>query len=321
MKVNPAKAEHIPHEDYDNLWADSNFINENFVAEVKKDGSRYLLYIDELGKSKLLSRRISDVTGEYVDKTLHCPHLTRVLVPKELYGTIIDGELVHPNTEKSDATTSIMGCTPERAVQKQNEEGWLEYHVYDIPKFGNNDLRQIPLKKRKEFLKKVVNILFSNKVPVVMVQSVPASEAKKLYEAVTNRGGEGIMLKSLNASYGSGWFKVKKVKTWDVIITGFEKPQQFSKKSNGEVSETSYWKEKLIGAIKFGLYKNGQIIELGTCSGMSESMRRDFSQNKESYIGKVIEIKAQERTKKGAFRSPRFIRIREDKDASQCVDL
>lgn len=315
--ITPAKAEHINHIDYNNLWVDPFYMNDNFIAEKKLDGSRYILYLGEV--CRLISRRISTVTGKYVDKTLNCPHLTRVLIPKEFWGTVIDGEMVHPKSEKSDDTTSIMGCSPEEAVARQKANGWLKFCVYDIPKLSGEDLRSLPLRDRNKKLMILIAKL-SKYIPVVAHPHVPYHKAKELYESVVASGGEGIMMKDLNAPYGSGWYKVKKVVTFDVIILGYEAPKKTSKKSDGSISATHYHKEGLIGSVIFGAYKNGKLIELGTCSGMSEAIRRELSTNGQDNIGRVIEIKFQERTKSGSFRHCRFVKFREDKDATQCID-
>lgn len=316
--IEPAKAQHIEHEDYEDLWTDQNYMNGNHVAEKKLDGSRYILYLDET--PKLLSRRISDVTGQYVDKTLNCPHLTRVSIPEEFWGTVLDGEMVHPKSEKSDSTTSIMGCSPDEAVDRQKKEGWLQYCVYDLPKDRNEDIRNKPLSERKKRLEALVSKLKKH-IPVAILPDAPMTKAKALYEKIVAAGGEGVMVKDLRSPYGKGWYKVKKVMTWDVVIMGYQAPKKTSKKVDGKVSVTALHKKGLIGAVIFGAYKNGKLKELGTVSGMTETVRRELSTNGDKYIGSVIEIRFQERTKSGALRHARFVRFRNDKAASQCIDL
>jgi len=321
--VDPALANHIPHEfgsienPFPKLWRDKSFINENFFAEIKKDGSRYLLHIDVV--STLLSKKISTVTNTYVDKTLNCPHLTRTLIPSQYHGTVLDGEIVHPMSEKSDATTSIMGCGPEKAVARQKQTGWVGYHVFDMPFYKGQDIRNRPLRERRELLKQLVKEL-QPFIPIVMLKGIVSEQAERLFKEVIAKGGEGIILKDMRSCYGQGWYKVKKVRTWDVVITGFDPPKQYSKKVGGQVSETAYYLKNLIGSIRFGMYKGGILKECGTVSGISEKLRRDMSANPNAYIGTVLEIKAQERTKTGKFRHARVVRQRSDKAAIQCID-
>ena len=313
--IEPARAIHIKHIDFNNLWIDTFYINDNYIAENKEDGSRYMLYLDE--HPKLLSRHISAVTGKFVDKTLHCPHLTQVKVPREYWGTILDGELVNPNVQKSDATVSIIGCTPDEAVNRQKTSGWLKYKVWDMPKYCGTDIRNQSLRIRKQKLEELAGKI---DVPIIVQPHVSAVHAKKYYETIISNGGEGIVLKDLNATYGNGWFKVKKYVTYDVVILGYKAPNKTSTKSDGTKSVTAYYQKGLIGSIRFGLYKGGKLVELGTCSGMDLQTRELITNNQQSYIGQVIEIRCQERTKSGAFRSARFIKIRQDKSAVQCID-
>lgn len=315
--ITPASASHVEYDDYDLLWNDLKYINRDFAVEVKLDGSRYLLYIEDL--SKLLSRRISDVTNEFVDKSLHCPHLTRTVIPREFWGTILDGELIHPTIEKSDATTSVMVCSSEEAVNRQLKNGWLKFRVYDVPRISGEDITSLSCRERRERLVELVDKL-KPYIPIELHEQYPAIKAKSLYEKTVANGGEGVMLKDLNAPYGSGWYKVKKFITQDVIILGYTKAKKTSKKVDGTISATAFSKDNLIGAIIFGMYVNGQLTELGRCSGMSATIRKELSINGANYIGQVIEVKAHERTKSGSFRHVRFVCFRPDKSAKECKE-
>jgi ATP-dependent DNA ligase len=319
--IKPSKAKHVPHDDgetgYQSLWKDEKFINERFGVEKKDDGSRYTLLIDK--ETKLLSRRVSVVTKKYVDKTENCPHLTKVKWPKELWGTQLDGELVHPKSEGSHMTTTIMGALPEKAIALQKEHGYLKYRLFDSPQVCGEDISKLSDRKRREKLLEIIPKL-QKYIKGEVIPRSPATEAKSMYEFIVGRGGEGVMLKDLDAPYGRGWYKVKKVKTWDVVIMGYEDPKETSEKTDGSVSETRLHKKGWIGAIIFGFYVNGELKKFGTCGGIPDAVLEELSKNKKKNIGRAIEIKAQERTKKGKFRHPRFVRFRDDKDATQCVD-
>lgn len=63
-----------------------------------------------------------------------------------------------------------------------------------------------------------------------------------------------------------------------------------------------------------------KVIVVGDCAGFDDEMRDYFSNNIDSMIGSVIEVKANEQFKDtGKLRHPRFLRLREDKSASQCT--
>lgn len=62
------------------------------------------------------------------------------------------------------------------------------------------------------------------------------------------------------------------------------------------------------------------VLEVGECSGFDEDTRKMFSDDPETWIGEVIEVKANEIFKDtGKLRHPRYMRLREDKSALKCT--
>ena len=161
-------------------------------------------------------------------------------------------------------------------------------------------------------------------------------------------GGKGVPAK-IKANKKKGihftpWIKWKKKDTFDCVITGYEPASvnytgsdvskywmssttNFKYEGNQELISdipiTKFHFKGWIGSIKFGQYdKNGNLIEVGFTSGMSDEIREMFSENKEKYIGRVIKIEAMERIKvTKALREPRFkeLRIEGDKNANECI--
>jgi ATP-dependent DNA ligase len=83
---------------------------------------------------------------------------------------------------------------------------------------------------------------------------------------------------------------------------------------------TKYYAKNWIGSIVFGKYdKEGNLVRLGTCSGMDEAMRERFSKSPEAYIGKVARVKLMEYTRDGAYRHCSFVAIHSDKNPRECV--
>lgn len=120
----------------------------------------------------------------------------------------------------------------------------------------------------------------------------------------------------------------------------------------GLLAVTKFYANDWIGAVKFGVYKyftweeltktfgavgvdtmliNGKLVdeslegarllvEVGQTSGMSDATRAIISENKNSYIGTVIEVEAQciINPQTGSLQHPRFKQFRPDKNAEAC---
>jgi bifunctional non-homologous end joining protein LigD len=144
-------------------------------------------------------------------------------------------------------------------------------------------------------------------------------------------GGEGVVTKKKNSLYiGESrgyWVKVKKESTEDVVILGI---------TRGENKRAPTF-----GALILGQYdKNGQMKAIGKSSGFTDQMLEklyktimsmpevkgypgvDIKDVKRWVAPKmVIEVEYMEKTPYGILRHPRFLRMRDDKTASQCKIL
>lgn len=322
-------------------WWDS----EEVVAEEKYDGSRYLMYITPDG-SRFFSRRKSDVTGKPVEKTGNLPHLKK-FYSKELI--ILDGEIIAGENQTSNEVTSIMGSLPERAIDLQEKRGYVNYVVFDILYYYNKNVMGSRWYLRRKILDNLLND-FNNSY--INPSRFVVDNKKRFYEEIVENGGEGVILKNRNGIYVpdkrpvGNWIKVKKYETFDVVITGYDAPEKvytgknienwpywedsagniyYSKKEAENSSFTFYPVTKYyalgwIGAVKFGMYINGKLTEIGQTSGMDEHVRRVLSEDPDNFIGQVIEVGAMEMVKKThALRHPRFICFRPDRNAESCV--
>lgn len=298
--------------------------NDDYVAEEKYDGSRYLC----IG-GRFFSRRISDIDGLPVEKTANVPHLAeRFNLSKAIY----DGEIYYPGQNSNDVT-AVMGSLPERAKELQEQNGYLHYVIFDILRTGDGEwLLDKPWHVRRKML---MEHWAGHPDPYISTSYISYRNEKRiLYRDILTANREGIMFKNINGLYvpdkrpAWNWVKVKKHMTDDVVILGYQEPvREYTGKDastwdywDGETAVTKFYSRGWIGAIVFGQYNDqGQLVELGTCSGMNEEIREELSKHKEKYIGSVIEISAMEKTKDGYYRHPQFIRLRDDKNAKDCI--
>ena len=283
------------------------------VAEEKLDGSRYVLYIggDPYERqtkfpNTLLSRRVSTVDLKHVDRSLNLPHICEKNY-SALEGTVLDGEI---QAVDFLATNSVMNSAPALAVQKQKEGGWVRYHVFDVMCFRGKDVRHLPLEQRRKILEAVVAKMDNEYVKPIKQIAVNLAD---YFTEIVGKGGEGVIVKDLRLGYGIGWSKMKKVYDVSCVISGF-------KAGNGKY-------ESSVGAMALSVYHKGALVEIGYASGFDDKLRNEMAKNPEAYIGKVVDVFAQEiqNSKRsadspvGRLRHPTFNRFRDDLNAEDCT--
>jgi ATP-dependent DNA ligase len=284
--------------------------DDEYVSEIKFDGARYL----SIG-GRFFSRVASVKDGMPSERTENVPHLTKIL--SQVPGLILDGEVYYPG-KKSNHVTSIMGCAPEKAIDRQKGEyGWIRYVIYDILMWNNQMITDWPWINRRKLLQEVYKnyvLPIDGAQEFLDLSQISIRDKKRELLAYANENDlEGIMLKNINAAYYPGarptnvWFKVKQEITYDVVVIGYDE-------GKGKYAG-------MVGAVRFGLYKDGVLTECGKCSGMTDELRGQLTTYPDAFKGRVMEIEAMERTEKGMFRHPRFLQFRapEDKDAKMCT--
>lgn len=300
-EVVPMMASGLEDDKLELLWG-----HPDIICEEKLDGSRYILQFDKYGNPKLTSRRTSVKTGKMVDKT---ENLMGYVAFKSLVfaHTIFDGEVCGGNDFSN--TITLMGSSPDKA-QELLKNGWkVKYYAFDILQYKGRDLRNLPLKTRKEFLRKAINQL-PDHIRKNWVCLEPLKNERDTFFQIVAKGGEGVILKNINSPYAEGkrnkdWIKVKKFKTYEGIIMGY-------RAGTGKYASS-------FGALLIGQYIDGKLIEVARMSGMTDAQRFEIWKHKEKYIGKIVEFKAQEPTKAKRYRHPEFLRFRNDKDAKDCT--
>lgn len=83
------------------------------------------------------------------------------------------------------------------------------------------------------------------------------------------------------------------------------------------VTKPWFWHWK--NAMTLGLYKNGELVEVGrVASGFTDAMREDMALNPDKYLNHVVEVECMSTTKDGALRHPVFVKMRDDKAPEDC---
>ncbi len=276
--------------------------DENYVAQEKLDGMRAIIHVTESGL-RIFSRSAGvDDPSRPLEKTAALPHLAGLTFPS-LVGTVLDAEILIAGKDCAE----LSGTIHKKDIGQENH--LVTAFVFDILRLKGVILTGQSLQERIAMLETVRAELVSEHI-VFLPWARSSDDKQSLYQRILADNGEGVMLKRLGATYMEGgrpsnnWYKAKKSATFDCVILGFTK-------GAGKFATR-------IGAVIFGQYRNGKLIQLGQASGMSDSVRSLMSRYPEQYLGRVVEIKGMERLKSGAIRHPQYVGIRNDKRPSEC---
>lgn len=226
-----------------------------WFAELKKDGALYM-YVKGLGgESYLFGRTVSKKTGLLTEKSANVPHIIEAFkdIPN---GTILLGEIYYPGKTSKDVT-SIMGCLPKKAIERQEGEyGYIHYYVYDCLGYNGTSLLKYDNWTRYQVTKRI----FEKVIPVLQWEEneniikfyskyIEFAEAitEEIYPAIgkaLSKGEEGLVVKKKTAIYEPGkrpmtMLKAKQVDYIDAVIIGFKDPAiEYTGK---EIETWQYW--------------------------------------------------------------------------------
>jgi len=287
----------------DEKYLDQLLQDDSYVAQIKLDGMRAVVHITSSGL-RIFSRSagVADPSRP-LEKTSSLPHLASLVFP-ELVGTVLDCEILIPGKDSAE----LAGTVHRKELSQDNTKVML--FVFDCIQICGKKITDKTLRHRLSELLSISHKLQSEFITILPFAST-TSQKRKLYNKVQANGGEGIMLKNLNATYLEGgrpsgnWYKAKKSASYDCVITGFS------------LGKGKY--NTQIGAVRFGQYVNGKLTELGQASGMNDEERFLMSRFQDQYIGKVVTIKGMERLKSGAIRHPQYVGLRKDKQPKDCI--
>jgi bifunctional non-homologous end joining protein LigD len=295
------------------------FDHKDWVFELKYDGYRIL--VERVGNDvRLLSRNGNDYTVSF-------PEIAEAVAALPYDRFVIDGEVVvhdeagMPSFQRLQKRARLKR-SPD--VRRAASELPATLYVFDILAFGAHDLRPLPLLKRKEALRMLlpsIGVLrFSDHIAERGIEFFKLAESMRL---------EGIIGKKADAPYRAGrskdWVKLRASLTDDFVVIGF-KSSKSGRNAYGSLHVAQYDGDRLIyaGSVGTGLTQK-HIDQLAT---QLEGRYRDTPAADNVPPAKddrwvephaVIEARYLEWTEAGQLRHPVFLRVRDDKPASECV--
>jgi len=303
--------------------------SDRFAAGEKKNGIRGILHIGSEG-NRFTSRNRCANTYLLNELTENVPHL-KSLDLREFEGSIFDGELYLSSefvkldafVNALEATTALLHCSPDKArVYQQSTGQRIHYHIFDAIRANGQDLTSLPLKDRLQYLNEFQSFIKSSGYGENIRFEELVFNAKEEYlRKIIEAGGEGIVLKGLDAPYfpgarSSSWLKLKRSNTVDAILIGYDRGKEWDKKG-------------LIGSIELGVFdESGDLRSIGRVSSLSLQKRIEMTERidgvptlKKQYLGTTVECRFQELNKNLRGRHLQILNFREGQNAkpiSEC---
>lgn len=250
----------------------------NYLGARKMDGA-YYRFIKDMDGNMRLQGRSKSVSGNYLDKLDHVPHLLPYFesLPN---GTCLLGEIYFPKNEGSSEVTKIMGCLAPKAIERQAKGPKLHYYIFDVWALGGHSFMNLKLENRIYELNDLYNEWADNAnherpAGLCEVDFATYYEGEELWrklQVILANGGEGIVMTKKGTIPSPGkrtarkTLKVKKelAENIDCFFTGrYTSPTRLY--TGKELKTWKYWvrirdNQKLEGEF-YENYKNGEAIE------------------------------------------------------------
>jgi bifunctional non-homologous end joining protein LigD len=183
-----------------------------WLHEIKYDGYRLLARL-ERGKTRLVTRGGLDWTTKF-------PALARRLAELRVDSALIDGELVHM---ESDGTTSFAGL--QDAISAGNTDA-LNFFAFDLLYRDGWDLTGAALEDRKAVL---AEIILPQAEGMLRYSDHQVDHGPAVLRQARSLGVEGIISKRRTDPYhpgrGRSWLKVKCRNREEFLVVGFTDPE------------------------------------------------------------------------------------------------
>lgn len=317
--------------------------DDKYFKTVKKDGYWYQLEKTMDGECFLFSKTVSKKTGLLSEKGENVPHIIQPLLSKIPNGTVMVGEIYIQGKTSSDIT-KIMGCLPEKAIERQKlDEDKVSFYVHDLLMYKNTSLLEVGAYDRFKLLTKAFEICGLNDEPFIEIAELITTDGVEALSRLLNEGEEGLILKLKDGAYfpdkRPSWNTIKFKRTTgdlDVVCMGYEAPTKIyaGKEINDwkyfdtdGTSVTKAYKNGWIGALKIGVYIDNVLTQIGTVSsGLTEDLLIKIAADPESFTNKALtvgamEINEEDKTLRHPFVNSKVgtFGFREDMDIKDCT--
>jgi bifunctional non-homologous end joining protein LigD len=290
------------------VLTDERFSDPAWIFERKLDGIRCVA-IKSNGTVRLLSRNDLSLNGRF-------PEIATALERDRAQELVADGEVV-----AFEGSRTSFGKLARRGHQRVA----VFLYVFDLMHLDGHDVCRLPLRTRKRLLRRALDF-----VGPVRLTPYRNRDGEALYHEACRKGWEGLIAKRADSTYTSArsrdWLKLKCSAEQELVVGGFTAPKG-SREQLGAL---------LVGHFEDGLLRYAGRVGTGfdraTLHDLARRLRplrrvrspfadEDLRDRDTTWVEPelVVQVGFSEWTRDGRLRHPRFLGIREDKDARQVV--
>jgi bifunctional non-homologous end joining protein LigD len=289
------------------------FFSPDWIYERKFDGERCLAY-GGAGTVRLMTRNQQDVSATY-------PEIAAALSEQAAGEFVIDGEVValHRGATSFSRLQQRLGVRDPSAQLIRSVP--VTYFVFDVLRAEGTDVRPLPLRDRKQVLRRLLTY-----GPVVRFTVHRGQQAEAYWALAQRSGWEGLVVKRADSRYVAGrsrdWLKFKAENSQEFVIGGFTDPQ--GSRSGFGALLIGYYDEdgKLAYAGKVGTgFGHETLASLHAALAGLEQPGPAFDRGRPPRAGVhwvrpelVGQVGFSEWTTAGQLRHPRYLGLRRDKD-------
>lgn len=272
---------------------------EFFLTE-KLDGIRCICYAKFNEHPKFYTRQ-----GQPIEGMVDVSRAIEDAIIRLGFSYVFDGELLITNRE--DIPSKEQYKKTINIVRTDGKKVGITYNIFDCIDYTayTNRYYTAPYKERRKVLnivKKYMGSTTAVSVLPVLYHGKDTSEIMKQLEQQRSLQHEGVMVNLADAPYlykrTNSLLKVKVMQDCDLKIIGFQE-------GNGKFYGT-------LGSLLVE-YKGNTV---GVGSGLDDKMRKEFWNNQEKYLGRVVKIQYFEETNdvsgNKSLRFPVFVEVREE---------
>ena len=182
-----------------------------------------------------------------------------------------------------------------------------EFYIFDCLRYKGKDIKDRELSHRLVVSDFAWNELKSELEWLDILQNYDLEDWPHLWdEEIQAQGYEGLVFKDSSSSYADkdAWARMKAIVEIEYICHGF-RPADEGTRYEGQV-----------GAVIGTLHDKEVYV---TCGGLTDDMRREFTDNPEPYMGQVFKAKGNTWYPSGSLRHPKFLHWRADKEPIECT--